>query len=211
MPEAFSSSTTSPGPGVGSGKFRISTRRLPRKSAPRMRRMMPSKRPALPRPPDCDRHPGAGGVAALKVDEQDLAVLAEARAGELAVAEDIDRELEWLALRAKADQPVNALQSGRERMRVLGRAADCVVLAEHDAAVGADAEVVGRLERLVGRRLEHQHELILLLVAFVAGHVVPELAEAIAVGALHGAAAGRHEIDRAPVLAAEHALEAVER
>src|SRR5262245_55746721 len=151
MPEAFISTTTSPGPGVGSGKFRISTRRLPRKSAPRMRRMMPSKRAALPGAPDRDRHPGAGGVAALQVDEQDLAVVAEARAGELAVAEDVDRELERLALRPEADQAIDALDPGRERMRVLGRAADRVVLAEHDAAIRADAEVVGRLERLVRR------------------------------------------------------------
>src|SRR5687768_5053423 len=35
MPEAFISITTSPGPGVGSGKLRSSTFRLPRKTAPR--------------------------------------------------------------------------------------------------------------------------------------------------------------------------------
>src|SRR5882762_11429276 len=37
MPEAFISSTTSPGPGVGSGKLRSSTLRSPRKTTPRMR------------------------------------------------------------------------------------------------------------------------------------------------------------------------------
>ena len=36
MPEAFISITTSPGPGVGSGKLRSSTLRLPRKTAPRI-------------------------------------------------------------------------------------------------------------------------------------------------------------------------------
>src|SRR5256885_16514011 len=36
MPEAFISITTSPGPGVGSGKLRISILRLPRKTAPRI-------------------------------------------------------------------------------------------------------------------------------------------------------------------------------
>src|SRR5438045_3991839 len=37
MPEAFISSTTSPGPGVGSGKLRSSTLRSPRNTTPRMR------------------------------------------------------------------------------------------------------------------------------------------------------------------------------
>src|SRR3989337_1781719 len=36
MPEARMRSTTSPGPVVGSGKFRISIPRLPRNTAPRM-------------------------------------------------------------------------------------------------------------------------------------------------------------------------------
>src|SRR5438477_4509444 len=36
MPEAFISSTTSPGPGVGSGKLRSSILRSPRKTTPRM-------------------------------------------------------------------------------------------------------------------------------------------------------------------------------
>src|SRR5258706_1502826 len=36
MPEAFISSTTSPGPGVGSGKLRSSTLRSPRKTTPRI-------------------------------------------------------------------------------------------------------------------------------------------------------------------------------
>src|SRR5512138_2145331 len=36
MPEAFISSTTSPGPGEGSGKLRSSTLRLPRKTTPRI-------------------------------------------------------------------------------------------------------------------------------------------------------------------------------
>src|SRR5438067_5141451 len=36
MPEAFISITTSPGPGVGSGKLRTSIFRLPRNTAPRM-------------------------------------------------------------------------------------------------------------------------------------------------------------------------------
>src|SRR3954469_24080308 len=37
MPDAFISSTTSPGPGVGSGKFLSSTLRSPRKTTPRTR------------------------------------------------------------------------------------------------------------------------------------------------------------------------------
>src|SRR5438132_675124 len=41
MPEAFISSTTSPGPGVGSGKLRSSTLRSPRKTTPRMRLVLP--------------------------------------------------------------------------------------------------------------------------------------------------------------------------
>src|SRR5438067_11734039 len=41
MPEAFISSTTSPGPGVGSGKLFSSTLRSPRKTTPRMRLVLP--------------------------------------------------------------------------------------------------------------------------------------------------------------------------
>src|SRR4051812_29662486 len=41
MPEAFISSTTSPGPGVGSGKLLSSTLRSPRKTTPRMRLVLP--------------------------------------------------------------------------------------------------------------------------------------------------------------------------
>src|SRR5882672_5139745 len=41
MPEAFISMTTSPGPGVGSGKLFSSTLRSPRKTTPRMRLVLP--------------------------------------------------------------------------------------------------------------------------------------------------------------------------
>src|SRR5688572_30224802 len=40
MPEAFISSTTSPGPGVGSGKLFSSTLRSPRKTTPRTPRLV---------------------------------------------------------------------------------------------------------------------------------------------------------------------------
>ena len=55
---------------------------------------------------------------ALDVEEQDPAVGAECRAGELGVVEPVDCELEDLALAAVADQPVDVLDAGRERVRV---------------------------------------------------------------------------------------------
>jgi hypothetical protein len=53
-----------------------------------------------------------GAKAAPDVHEQDLAVGAEARAAELAVAEDVDRELEPLAAEPATDQAAPPMETG---------------------------------------------------------------------------------------------------
>src|SRR5215472_15866443 len=51
IPEAFISSTTSPGPGVGSGNSWISSLRLPRNTMPRMANLLRTGGSTLSRPP----------------------------------------------------------------------------------------------------------------------------------------------------------------
>src|SRR5690349_19490786 len=58
MPEAFISSTTSPGPGVGSGKVMISTARPPGKVTPRMASSVSLFRGVYP-----NRGPSRAGMA----------------------------------------------------------------------------------------------------------------------------------------------------
>src|SRR4051812_11139334 len=67
MPEAFISSTTSPGPGVGSGKLRSSTLWSPRKTTPRtLLVLLPG---AAARPVERHRRLRALALPLLRVDD----------------------------------------------------------------------------------------------------------------------------------------------
>src|SRR5688500_100942 len=101
MPEALMVSTTSPGPGVGSGNSRISSLRSPRKTTPCMTFLLEStgllkKSQDAQKGPDARRRPKAAGEAhflyvepaAEGADEADgpfsascVLLAAEARAG----------------------------------------------------------------------------------------------------------------------------------
>src|SRR5438132_11287332 len=153
MPEAFISSTTSPGPGVGSGKLRSSTLRLPRKTTPRMRLVLPRDlRLPAGRFAQCHRRRRAFAAPLLLVD---------------ALAEEV--ELDGHVVRILEEN----LEERRLRIRKAAEVhLDLVLLdaAAHLARVlRQERDVVHRARTLGSLRMLLQQELVADLVRILRG------------------------------------------
>src|SRR4051812_4650703 len=121
MPEAFISITTSPGPGVGSGKLRSSTLRSPRKTTPRTRLVLPAGRAARP----VQRHRRFRSLALPLLRVDDLAEEVELDGHVVGVLEE---DLEQLRVREAAEVHLHLalLDAAAHLVRVFGEKGDVI-------------------------------------------------------------------------------------